>query len=95
MDGTRCTCGGGCPTYGACLRAKGIRVGYCQSAKGAAGDATLQKVHDREIDLYRQARKQGIQPAGSDMAASRFALDQSDKRGRAFDAENPLGGVSP
>lgn len=84
---TRCTCGQGHTTFGACLRAKGIRVGYCQSAKGH--DRSLQNAHDRETDLYRAARAQGIQPGGTTTAATRFALDTSDKFGKPFDAGNP------
>lgn len=85
--GTRCTCGAGCVTFGECIRRKGIRVGYCRSAAGV--DATAQKEWDKELDLYRSARSQGIQPGGTTTVASKFALDMSDRMGRAFDAGNP------
>lgn len=94
MDGTRCTCGGGCLTFGECVRRKGLRIGYCQSHKGHARDATSQRVHDRELDLYRSARAQGVQPAGTSTAASQYALDQSDKSGKPFNAET-FGGMVP
>lgn len=89
---TRCTCGQGHATFGACVRAKNLRVGYCQSA--ANNDLSLQKAHDRELALYKSARDQGIQPGGTTTAASRYALDQSDRYGKAFDAGNPLGVLS-
>lgn len=84
MDGTRCTCGGGCPTITACWRKKNIRVAYCQSAKNH--DYSRQKAWDRELDLYASARRQGVKPGGTNTAAVRFALDQSDRTGKAFDA---------
>lgn len=87
-EGTRCSCGAGCPTFGACIRNKGIRVGYCQSVKGH--DRTRQKQWDRELDLYASARAQGVNPAGTSTAASQFALEMSDRRGEAFDASKGL-----
>jgi hypothetical protein len=91
MDGTRCTCGAGCPTFGACIRRKGLRVGYCQSAKGH--DYSKQKAWDRELDLYRNARAQGIQPGGTTTIASRFAIEASNRSGEAFDAGKFGGGL--
>lgn len=92
---TRCSCGGGHPTFGACLRAKNIAVGYCRSHIGknpAIHDKTANKRHERELDEYRQARKQGVRPGGTNFNATRFALDMSDLRGKAFNAAKPLGG---
>jgi hypothetical protein len=83
---TRCTCGAGHSTFGACVRAKGIRIGYCQSAKGH--DYSQQKAWDRELDLYRDARHQGIQPGGTSTIASQFAIEASNRTGEAFDAES-------
>lgn len=81
---TYCTCGGNHDTFGACMRAKHIRVGYCQSARGL--DATAQRNNERELALYKSAREQGVQPAGTRTHQIRYALDQSDQTGRAFDA---------
>lgn len=83
--GTRCTCGQGHETFGACIRAKGVRVGWSQSAKGL--DATEEKNKWRELNLYKTARDQGIQPGGTQEHQVRAALDVSDKTGRAFNAE--------
>jgi hypothetical protein len=91
--GTRCTCGAGHPTFGACVRAKGIRVGYCRSAAGH--DLSNQRAHDRELELYRSARAQGVQPGGTSTAATRYALERSDQLGRAWDAGKALEGVEP
>jgi hypothetical protein len=81
---TRCTCGAGHPTYGACLRAKNIRIGYCQSWKNF--DATRTKNNERELAEYANARRQGIQPAGTQIGQTRSALDMSDRLGRPYDA---------
>jgi hypothetical protein len=82
---TRCTCGQGHLTFGACVRAKNIRVAYC----GQGGDATRQKEWDRELDLYFSAVKQGVEPAGTKMHQIRDALDRSDAMGVAYDASAP------
>lgn len=84
MGGIRCSCGGGCATFGECMRRKRVRVGYCRSTFGL--DSTRDKNLTRELDLYRDARRQGVQPAGTTTAATRFALDNSDKLGKAWDA---------
>ena len=76
-------CRKGCPTqdhrsWGECARQSGIRVGRV--------DATTEKRWDRELDEYRAARRQGIQPEGTRLEQTRAALDASDALGRPFDA---------
>lgn len=71
-------------TYGACLRAKNLRVAYCQSSRNL--DASAEKTKERELDLYAAARRQGIQPASTFTRDVRRALDASDATGTAFDA---------
>lgn len=44
------------------------------------------KKWDAELNAYSAARKQGIQPAGTTMAAVKDALKKSDKAGKAYDA---------
>lgn len=85
MSGTRCTCGDGCPTFGACLRKKNIRIEGCRSATGGP-DRTAQKKWDAELDAYKAARSQGIQPAGTTMPKIQSAVEVSNKVGKAFDA---------
>lgn len=71
-----------CPSYGACLRRKRQMVGYCRSAYGA--DASRQKLWDRELDLYKEARDAGIQPDGTGMSKIQFAMDQSERHGMRY-----------
>lgn len=82
--GTRCTCGVGHDTFAACIRAKNLHVGYARSTAGL--DYTAHVKTQRELAAYRAAREQGIQPAGTRQAQVDFAVDQSDKLGRAWDA---------
>lgn len=82
-------CSSGCPTQdhktlGECMRSKGVRVAYCNSAKGA--DYTVQKKADRELTAYAEARKEGIQPQSTKMHHVEAAKRASDSTGVAFDA---------
>lgn len=88
MSETRCTCGAGCGTFGECVRRKGLRIGFCRSAAGY--DKTAEKAWHRELDFYKSARKQGVQPAGTKTAQIRHALDVSDRTGTAYDASTLL-----
>ena len=66
-----CSCG--CPSYGAHLRGKGIRVAYANSVNGQ--DASKQKRWDKELQRYRDVRAQGIEPIGTTHAE----LDRSER----------------
>ena len=82
-------CDHGCPTYGAHIRNKGL--GYVgtfptRSNGYGRGDATGQKQWDAELQAYRDARAQGIQPAGTTRKAVERAVKISDKAGKAYDA---------
>ena len=86
-------CRSGCRTkdhesWGACARAARLRTIYCASAKGAGGDLTAQKRWDKDLSNYRDARAQGIQPAGTTAAAVEKAVRWSDSHGRAFNADS-------
>lgn len=79
-------CRSGCPTqdhasWGACARAANLKVAYCGIG---GGDATVQKRWDSELDLYRQARKQGVQPDGTKTTQIMSALKASDAAGAAY-----------
>ena len=58
----------------------------------STGDATgsmvennwTNKKWDNELDLYKKARSQGIQPDGTTTAKIRQAMDVSDKTGHAY-----------
>lgn len=82
-------CSTGCPTqdhetYGQCMREKGGRVLYANSAKGF--DATKEKAWNSELDLYRKARSEGIQPEGTTRAKVEAAMRISDMTGSAYQA---------
>jgi len=82
-------CRTGCPTgdhatWGECARAANVRVAWAASAKGF--DLTAEKKADRELDAYADARRQGIQPAGTRMAQVEAAVRVSDATGSAFQA---------
>ena len=62
-------------------RVKSIKVAYCGIG---GGDATAQKKWDRNLDLYRKARAQGIQPTGTSQSKVMAAIKQSEKTGTAF-----------
>ena len=56
-----------------------------------AGDADSRKVmpnkaFNKELDAYKEARSQGIQPAGTSMRKIREAVQASEKLGRPYDA---------
>lgn len=79
-------CRTGCPTqdhasWGACARSANLRVAYCGVG---GGDATTQKRWDSELDLYRTARKQGVQPDGTKTHQIMAALKASDAVGAAY-----------
>lgn len=70
-----------CDCFG--CKARTLKVAY--SGIGG-GDYTAQKKWDRNLDAYRKARAEGIQPKGTTEAAVRAAVQYSDKIGTAFKA---------
>lgn len=83
-------CSAGCPTkdhrsYGECLRSKGVVTTGLEST-GPGFARSFQKSWDHELDAYSAARKQGIQPATTNLADVRKAVDISNATGKAFDA---------
>lgn len=86
-------CRSGCLTqdhasYGECLKSAGLRVAYTNSTNGY--DATKQKRWDKELQDYRDARAQGIEPEGTDRRSIDEAVRMSDMIGKAHDAANPM-----
>lgn len=65
-------------TWGECVRAKGLRLNPNLS------DTSRSKKWDKELQAYRDARSQGIQPAGTTMDKIREADQISQKTGQAF-----------
>lgn len=75
-------CRTGCLTkdhanWGACLKAARLTVTPAET--GA-------KAHDFELQSYYDARKQGVQPAGTRLHQTQAAMAISEMRGTAFDA---------
>lgn len=79
IEGTRCTCGAGHETFGACIRAKGIRIG---DIKGRPTN----KRWDADLAAYKSARDAGIQPSGVDRGSVDRAVRISEQTGDAFRA---------
>jgi hypothetical protein len=65
-------------TFGECMRSKNLQLNPNLSNTGAT------KAWDGELEAYRKARNQGIQPSGTTMAKIREAEEISQKTGRAF-----------
>lgn len=89
MSSPNCSSGcktGGHATYGECLRSKGLRIAYSNSAK-SGGDATAQKKWDAELDSYRSAVNQGMEPESTRTKDIQAAVKWSDKHGLAYSAE--------
>lgn len=93
------TCTSGCKTqdhasYAECLKDKGVRTYLASPSKGL--DGTRQKRWDAELELYRHARRQGIQPDSTNRPHIEKALELSDMRGAAygrdFDIATPVEG---
>lgn len=79
-------CSTGCRTqnhksWGECVKAKNAVIAY--SGVGG-GDFTAQMKWDKELEAYRDARRQGIQPEGTTLRQVHDALDASDKAGAAY-----------
>lgn len=73
------------PCFG--CKARGLLVNTGDA--GRSGGMT-KKEWDKELDFYKQARAQGIQPEGTSRKAVENALDASEKLGKAYD-----GGTMP
>lgn len=53
-------------TWGECQRAKGIKIAYCASHKGQ--DYTAQKRWDKELNDFKRAKDNGVNPEGTTRA---------------------------
>jgi hypothetical protein len=83
------SCASSCPTqdhatYGECLRSKNLKVGWAASHKGL--DRSTDKAWEKNLEDYRSARKQGIQPSSTQPGAVRAAVEASNATGTAFQA---------
>lgn len=79
MNETRCTCGAGHATFGACLRAKNIQIGDLKHH-------TVNRQGEADLQAYADAKRQGIQPSGIERSAVDRAVRISESDGVAFHA---------
>ena len=71
----------------ACFACK-VRTLELNTGDAGRADAKMsQRAWDKELYAYEDARKQGIQPAGTSMQAIRAAHEASDKLGAAYNAD--------
>lgn len=83
-------CTSGCRTrdhdsYSECLRSKGTKVAYANSANN--WDYTRQKKWDSELAYYRDTVAQGIQPSGTTRDKIDAAVAISDRTGKPYRAD--------
>lgn len=79
-------CSTGCKTrdhrsFGECMRSKRSAV---MGLESTGNDYTRQKQWDKDLDFYSAARKQGIQPDGTNRRAVEDSLIISDLQGEAY-----------
>jgi hypothetical protein len=66
----------------------GCKIATLELGTGDAGrpESMSQKKWNKELNLYKSARDQGIQPAGTSTKQIQKAIDDSNKVGKAFNA---------
>ena len=80
-DGSKtCSCGGGCHSFGACLRAKNIRTAVGEPRR-------VNREWDDHLDRYEYAVSQGIQPASTTVEATSTAVAISEATGEPYRAD--------
>lgn len=77
-------CRSGCPTqdhasYGECCRAARLQID-----KHGLQHRDLERRKDSDVEFYRSARRQGIQPDGVARRDVQRALDLSDRMGAPY-----------
>jgi hypothetical protein len=70
-------------TFGECLRAKNIRLSH----DGKLENADAQRAWDKELDSYRSAVAQGIEPESTRTRDIKAAVRWSEKNGVAYSEE--------
>ena len=82
-------CRTGCHTqdhdnWGDCLRASNIQMSTGDANGAVIESGWNKKKWNNELNLYKQARAQGIQPDGTSTAKVQRAIDISNKTGVAY-----------
>ena len=65
-----------------------VRTLELNTGDAGRADSMSQKKWDAELSAYRDARSQGIQPAGTTMKAINAANEASDRMGQAYNADS-------
>lgn len=86
-------CSSSCPTqdhatYGACMRAKNLQL------NPNLANTQRTKQFDGDLQKYRNARAQGIQPDGTSANQVQRAEETSQRMGQAYNANKPMFDVS-
>ena len=71
--------------FGCKIQTLQLNTGDANSSK-----AMSNKKWNGELDAYREARAQGIQPAGTSMADVKAAVEASNAMGSAYDADTAI-----
>lgn len=64
-----------------------VRTLELNTGDAGRAESMSQRKWDAELNAYREARRQGVQPAGTTMKAVKEAMQASDNLGSAFNAE--------
>ena len=93
MSKHQCRCyGESHPTFGACVRAKGLSFPGVFSTRrpgSGSGDRSRQQAWDRELAEFKSATEQGVLPAGTSTLQTRVAMELSDRTGKAYRDDSP------
>jgi len=73
------------PCFG--CKAKTLQLATGDAAGNIIASGTTQKKWDKELDFYKQARAQGIQPEGTNRKAVEKAIEASETLNKAYNAE--------
>lgn len=79
------------PCFGCKARSIQMNAGDAKSAIISGG--MTQKAWDKELDLYKQARSQGIQPDSTRTKDIQKAMDLSNEYGKAYDGGSSTRGI--
>lgn len=69
-------------SFGECIRDKGLRIGWANSAGGL--DLSAEKYHQSAVQEARAALRAGIKPKTTRLRDVRAAVDWSEKNGKPF-----------
>jgi hypothetical protein len=67
-------------------KAKGLQLATGDAAGNIVASGTTQKKWDKELQFYRDAKSQGVQPAGTSTKAIRSALQASEVLEKPYNA---------